>query len=725
MPSMYIIFEESGRFIAGRVLRETDAAWQLELPAGKRIKLKKAKGLMTLQADDAQQVLERAVAAAPEVDLDLVWEFAPEGDTFDFAQVAADYFGDAVTQEQRLTALVAVHGAPHYFRRAGGGTYRKASREVVEQALAAIAKKAAQEAQIAQWTQQLQAGECPQEIQQQLYRLLFRPEKNGAEYRAVTAAARAMQLSPLALMQHAGALGTDARAAYDFHWQRFIFTHFPQGLERDNLPVDAAAVLAELPEAVDDSGELVQAFSVDDAHTTEIDDALSVQGLGSGTVTVGIHIAAPGLFMQPGDALDVLARNRYSTVYVPGSKLTMLPPAVVDAFTLLEGGLRPAVSLYVRFDETTYEMLGHETRLEKVHIAENMRLETVQPLVTRALQDDEEVAFAFQTEIRWLYGLAQVRKVLREEVRGKPETFSRPDYQFRLDGAAGQVCGDERVAIETRARGHPLDVMVSECMILANSTWGGWLAGLGVPAVYRNQAALAPGVKVRMSVKALKHAGIGVDYYAWSTSPLRRYVDLVNQWQIIAAARHGATAGLQAPFKPRDSELFGIISAFEAAYIAYGDFQRQMERFWTLRYLEQEGISSLDAAVIKEGVVRADSLPLVVEVTSPHAQQRGTSVRLDIAGVDLLTLTVRVRELKPSDGMAVSAGSDAADMEDAETMHSAQRLELDSADDNTASGGVASGDTTSGTAPEEAAEADISFAEAMADVQPVRGTRRD
>ena len=185
-------------------------------------------------------------------------------------------------------------------------------------------------------------------------------------------------------------------------------------------------------------------------------------------------------------------------------------------------------------------------------------------------------------------------------VRGKPETFNRPDYTFKLvgnDGAEPQ--GNEQVQIGTRQRGAPLDLMVAEAMILANSTWGQWLAELGVPGIYRSQASLAPGVKVRMGTKALPHAGIGVKSYAWSTSPLRRYTDLVNQWQIIACARHGKTAALAAPFKPKDADLFSIISGFDAAYSAYNGYQGAIERFWTLKYLQQHGITELVATRVQ------------------------------------------------------------------------------------------------------------------------------
>src|SRR5207247_6583096 len=125
--------------------------------------------------------------------------------------------------------------------------------------------------------------------------------------------------------------------------------------------------------------------------------------------------------------------------------------------------------------------------------------------------------------------------------------------------------------------------------------------------IYRSQASMAPGVKVRMGLRPAPHAGMGVAQYTWATSPLRRYVDLVNQWQIIACARHGRTAALAAPFKPKDVQLFSIISAFDAAYGAYNGFQSGIERFWTLRYLEQNAITELDATVTQAVLVRAES----------------------------------------------------------------------------------------------------------------------
>ena len=252
-------------------------------------------------------------------------------------------------------------------------------------------------------------------------------------------------------------------------------------------------------------------------------------------------------------------------------------------------------------------------------------------------------------------------------VRGKPETFNRPDYTFKLDPHGAEPTGTERVLITTRQRGAPLDLIVAEAMILANSSWGGWLAELGVPGIYRSQASLLPGVKVRMGTKPAPHAGMGVAQYTWATSPLRRYVDLVNQWQIIACARHGRTAALAAAFKPKDAALFSIISGFDAAYTAYNDFQHGIERFWTLRWIQQNDWREIDAAVMKDGLVRALTLPLVFRVPGTEGFPRGTHVRARITGIDLLTLDLHAQLLQRLDE-PVTADDTAADIdEDAET----------------------------------------------------------
>ena len=143
-----------------------------------------------------------------------------------------------------------------------------------------------------------------------------------------------------------------------------------------------------------------------------------------------------------------------------------------------------------------------------------------------------------------------------------------------------------------------------------------------------------------MGTKALPHAGIGVPSYAWSTSPLRRYTDMVNQWQIISCIKHGKTAPLAAPFKPKDAELFSIISNFDNTYSAYNQYQNGMERYWTLKYLLQNNITEVNATLFKENMVRTDNLPLVLPVMGASNLERGTKVTVKLGDIDLMTLDV-------------------------------------------------------------------------------------
>jgi exoribonuclease-2 len=259
--------------------------------------------------------------------------------------------------------------------------------------------------------------------------------------------------------------------------------------------------------------------------------------------------------------------------------------------------------------------------------------------------NDIKSAYLLPEVLSYLYKLAKNLKQKRELVRGKPETFNRPDYNFKLLNSIQssdnkEISGEEQVQITTRQRGSPLDLIVAEAMILANSTWGQMLAEHGVPGIYRSQASLAPGVKVRMGTKALPHAGIGVPSYAWSTSPLRRYTDMVNQWQIISCIKNGKTAPLVAPFKPKDADLFSIISNFDNTYSSYNQYQNGMERYWTLKYLQQNNITELNATLFKENMVRADDLPLVLPVMGANNLERGAKVSIKLGDINLMTLDV-------------------------------------------------------------------------------------
>ena len=302
---MFALFEDAGKFLAGRILSEADSSMQIELESGKRVKVKAAHVLLKFDKPSPAELIADGQRLAEEIDLDLAWEFAPEGE-FGFADLAADYFDAKSTLAQQAGALFRLFDAPHYFRRMGKGVFKKAPAETVKAALLGIERKKQIAAQIEQWATELAAGQCPAPIGDQIYKILFRPDKNGPEYKAVVEAAKRSHKAPLDLLKDAGAIASP----YQFHWKRFLFEHFPKGTGFPAL--SAPEIKDALPLAP------VRAFSIDDSATTEIDDALSVQGLGTGTVIFGVHIAAPGLAIQPDSPVDKVARERFSTVYMPG-----------------------------------------------------------------------------------------------------------------------------------------------------------------------------------------------------------------------------------------------------------------------------------------------------------------------------------------------------------------------------------------------------------------------
>jgi len=199
------------------------------------------------------------------------------------------------------------------------------------------------------------------------------------------------------------------------------------------------------------------------------------------------------------------------------------------------------------------------------------------------------------------------------------------------------------VTIRPRRRGAPLDLIVAELMILANSHWAGWLAELKRAGIYRSQSLQRVGGRwlpgrVRMSTVPAPHESMGVPHYTWCTSPLRRYVDLVNQQQLIAAVR-----GEPPPYPANDADLYGIVSSFDAVYTQYAEFQERLERYWCLRWLRQQGVSRVGATVLKPDLLRIDDLPLLTRVAGLPVLDRGQRVELDVLGIDEVDLTVELR----------------------------------------------------------------------------------
>ena len=640
MPPMNVFYEEDGGFKAGAILAEQGGALQVESATGKRVKVKSSHVLLQFKEPEPAALLRAAEDLAQTIDLDFLWECAPQAE-FAHDVLGADYFGHAPTAVESAALLLRLHGAPMYFYRKGRGHYRPAPADSLKAALAAIERKKQQAVLQAEWAAQLTAGILPEGFAAKVRELLFRPDKNSIEYKALDEACKASSLSPARLMLKVGALPS----ARHLHLQRFLFEHFPRGTGFPEL---------EVPQTVDElplAG--VSAFSVDDHLTTEIDDAFSVERIArepkgdaaaQSLWRVGIHIAAPALAMQPGDPMDAVARDRLSTVYMPGDKITMLPDPMVERFTLAAGRACPALSLYVDVDPDGWKVVDTHTRVERVTISHNLRHNALDDLITEENLASGAGEYPCKAEIAVLWPFANALYELRQEARTaaglRREVRNRADYNFYVTTRDGA----EHVEIVERRRDAPLDKLVAELMILANSTWGKLLADHGVPGIYRTQQGWGAAGRVRMLTQPAPHQGLGVAQYAWSTSPLRRYVDMVNQWQLLACVRDRT-----APFRKNDAELFAIVSAFDAAYAAYADIQTTMERYWCLRWVEQElaagRLRVTEAVVQREDWARLAAIPLQFRVPGLPALPRGNRIEVEMIAVDLVDLTVECRLL--------------------------------------------------------------------------------
>ncbi len=607
---MNILFEDDGAIKAGLIMSEADASAQVELAGGRRIKVKAANVLFRFTTPAAAELLAAASAQSEQIDTALLWEAAAQGAESPFTDLSKEYFGAEASTVQTAATLLALHKSPMYFYKRGKGIYKPAPEDALKAALAGAERKAREAEQMATWVRGLVAGSAPEEIKRDWVRLLHAPDRQSLAYKALAAAADQARTSPVHLLAKAGVIGS----THTLHFSKFLLATFPKGTA---FPTGTAlAAPPELPVAN------VRAFSIDDDTTTEIDDAFSVTTT-TGGYCVGIHIAAPALGIDVDSAFEKIARDRLSTVYMPGNKITMLPEVVSDQYSLNQGKTVAAVSLYLDVD-TDMAVTNSRTAIDYVPIAANLRIPMLDPGQWLVAGDS---SVPFSEELRVLNKLA----IKLQSARGE-QVNNRVDYNFAIVGNPDSV--DARVEIKPRARGSAVDTIVSELMIFANVAWAEMLAKNAVTGMFRVQST----GKTRMSSQPGAHEGLNVPSYVWATSPLRRYSDLLNQRQIVAATR-----GETPPYAQNSAELLGAIADFDATYSGYADFQQQMEFYWCVRYIQQENIQKLTATVIRENLVRFDQLPIVQRINDLPSQEPGTRVILAVAEIDLFEPAVHTR----------------------------------------------------------------------------------
>lgn len=605
---MNVFFEEDGSFKVASIMTEAQGSLQIESASGKRSKVKASNVLMRFETP-LTGFMDAANAEAITLDVDFLWECCAEPE-FGFESFSQEYYGRKPTSIEAVAVALKLHSAPVYFNRKGKGRYKAAPAEILKAALAGLEKKRLLAEKMAHFVQQLKVQIMPDELMQKIDMLLYEPDKNAFEYKTLEAASAETHLSHLKLLQSCGAIPS----AQDYHLGAFLREHYAKGTAFKEYEV--VLIPANLPMAD------AEAFSIDDSTTTEIDDAFSIKQLADGITRVGIHIAAPALGIAPDSPLDKEVMQRLSTVYMPGNKITMLPELAIRPFSLDAGHTKPVLSLYLHVNADLV-ITQRDTKVELMKIADNLRHDTLEPFFNETTLEADS-GHPYWTKLLYLFSLAESL----EKARGKYDPSKPPqiDYNFYVN--------DGKVSIVGRHRGSPMDKLVAELMIEANNQWGALLATHDVPGLYRAQS----GGKVYMTTKAEPHQGLGVAQYAWSTSPLRRAVDLINQRQIISVAQNIAPAYL-----PNSEALTTHMRNFEQTYQAYSEFQTRMERYCCLQYLIQENVETIHATVWRENLVRLDNLPYMTKVYGLPELKPGTRVNLQIQEADTLLIELRTK----------------------------------------------------------------------------------
>ena len=592
-----LIFDSNNYTFAQLIATEAKHALIKRSDSSTEKKIKADNLILSFKENPATLALE---SLQEDIDCELLWELSADHDVWSWQDLVQLNFAENNLTTQ-LALFLALTTPETYFVYQHPQTFKRCKAEEVSQRKLQIQRQREYQAKFDQIYTKLMALQPPH-WSCDPQGLINHPDKNSIEFKAATKAAKDLKLSLLELLFKLGYITSIEELLFNGFKKRY----FPAGTELAELKINDHAAAIPL-------NSQLRVFSIDDSSTTEIDDAFSIQTLSSGWI-VGVHISAPALNPE----LINIASERMSTVYYPGHKITMLPENVISHYSLDQGKQLPVVSIYFTLD-AEFNIINSESKLEQVIIQDNLRTENLEQFFNHENLSLNH-GYPYESELKLLHQFALTLEVKR----GRPSVNQQmPDYSFSFIGA--------KICIKPRLRGNPIDKLVSELMILANCSWGRMLTNAFVPAIYRVKQPMQP---VTMTLTPNSHSGLNVDYYTWASSPLRRAVDLVNQAQIISVVTQ------QKPLTATDFAVATVAENFDETYSAYLKFQDSMERYWSLRYLEQEQLSEIAATFTYRNNVQLDGVPITLDVsTLTKAQPPGTRILLAITNINFVTQT--------------------------------------------------------------------------------------
>ena len=630
---------DQGRFRAGLVVREQDRHVALLDAAGHEKLIGRDLVLMRYSDRKANaatlaEVLsdlehERAALAA-ELDLNLLWEVVREqGRAFRADELADLFFGrhSAAASSVMLEALLSDR---LYFTRRHLEFYPRAPEQVQRLKL--------QEEKIRMRSDEFR------EMQRVIRQILHgASDASPQEAAPIVAKLRPYVENPFirsrdltALLEQAAPEVDPVEAAFEILDRLGEAPRLPRfatvaGLKMD-FPdaVRAEAAQVSAPERPESDGGF--SITIDDEETVEIDDALSCEATPDGSLRVRVHIALVADFVVKDGAMDREAAQRASTVYLPEITVRMLPDEVsCVAASLIANEVRPVLTTDVTISPDG-EVSAASIYPARIRIGRRLNYERADQILADSEFSGEEADC--------LTRLNRAATQLRERRRrAGAMLIQRREAKVR-------VRGDE-VQIEILDTGSPSRLLVGEFMVLSNYVAARYAADHRIPIIYRTQPLSTgefAGQKPRLSLYPEYHAGIGLDYYAQFSSPIRRYADLVLQRQLIAA--------LATPdrFAYSQEELLAVLAGAENAEAEGRELERRAKRYWVLRYLERHAADAeLTAVVTREGA-SAELSDYGVRGTLHGAMHvpAGSTIVVQIARVEPLRGWLTMDYLRPA-----------------------------------------------------------------------------
>ncbi|HKV55496.1 MAG TPA: ribonuclease catalytic domain-containing protein [Candidatus Binataceae bacterium] len=327
-----------------------------------------------------------------------------------------------------------------------------------------------------------------------------------------------------------------------------------------------------------------EAITIDDEETVEIDDAISCEPLEGGNLRVRVHIALVADLVAKGSAMDAEAASRGATVYLPETTIRMLPDAIsTGAGSLVEGQPRHVLTTEVTLSPSG-EAVDFSIYPEALRVKARLDYDRADQLLMGE-------ANGGGGSVIMLRRLLEATNRLRERRRNAGAILmQRREPKIRV--SEGKI---EVKLIDTAS---PSRQLVAELMVLSNYCGARFAADRHVPMIYRVQPSMGEAAmqRPRLSLYPEFHSGVGLDFYAQLSSPIRRYMDLVLQRQIVAALGERRT-----PLYEPD-ELLAVLAAAENAESEGRELERRAKRYWLLRYLQLHQLERpLEAIVLRDG----------------------------------------------------------------------------------------------------------------------------